>query len=225
MASTVCFPRKQPHGALPLLMVDKDWSKRGGIVGRGVLLDYASWAEKKGIQYNPMSRHQIFVKDLDEIAKDQGVELHPGDIMIVRSGWIKWYDAATPEDRYKHVTQGDEHIGLDGNAETIEWLWNHHFAAIAGGTFPLCALKAKTLYGLQLTLTNSDTIAFEAWPPKAPYREYHLLLLRMQDVLTKWAAQRSTTSASRSGASPLANSGTWRSCRSCARSTSDGASF
>ncbi|KAA6412073.1 MAG: hypothetical protein FRX48_04223 [Lasallia pustulata] len=98
------------------------WSKRGGIVGRGVLLDYAPWAEKKGIQYNSMSRHQIFVKDLDKIAKDQGVELRPGDILI----------AATPEDHYKHVTQGLEHIGVDGNADTVDWLWNHHFSAIAG---------------------------------------------------------------------------------------------
>lgn len=31
--------------------------------------------------------------------------------------------------------------------QTVEWLWNHHFAAVAG-----------------------DAIAFEAWPPKAPYR-------------------------------------------------------
>lgn len=69
-----------------------------------------------------MSRHQIFVKDLDEIAKDQGVELRPGDILIVRSSWIKWYDAATPEAHYKHVTQGHEHIGVDGNANTVEWL-------------------------------------------------------------------------------------------------------
>ena len=39
-------------------------------------------------------------------------------------------------------------MGVAGNAETVEWLWNHHFAAVAG-----------------------DTMAFEAWPPKPPYRE------------------------------------------------------
>ena len=33
----------------------------------------------------------------------------------------------------------------------MEWLWNHHFAAVAG-----------------------DAIAFEAWPPRAPYRSVFL---------------------------------------------------
>ena len=146
-----------------------DWSKSGGIIGRGVLLDYVSWAEKKGIQYNPMSRHQIFVKDLDEIAKEQGVQFHTGDILIVRSGFIKWYDAATTEERMEHVNQGHEFIGVDGNEETMEWLWNHHFAAIAGG---------KSNFAMMYPFSTNfwaDTIAFEAWPPKAPYRESYNL--------------------------------------------------
>jgi hypothetical protein len=58
----------------------------GGIVGRGVLLDYVRYAEKKGIKYDVMSRHQISVAAMKEMAQDQGTELKPGDIFIIRSG-------------------------------------------------------------------------------------------------------------------------------------------
>ncbi|ORY03953.1 putative cyclase-domain-containing protein [Clohesyomyces aquaticus] len=123
------------------------WSKRGGIVGRGVLLDYCSWAERHGIEYNAMSRHCITVKDLEAVAKEQGVTFMPGDLLIVRSGWIKWYNEHGQEDRIKYITNGKEYVGVEGSEETVEWLWNHHFSAIAG-----------------------DAIGFEAWPPKLPRR-------------------------------------------------------
>jgi len=123
------------------------WTERGGIVGRGVLIDYASWAEKKGIQYEATSRHEITVKDVEAIAKDQGVEFKPADILIIRSGWVKWYNGADDEGRIAKAKNGHEFVGLAGNEESVEWLWDHHFAAVAG-----------------------DAIAFEAWPPKAPYR-------------------------------------------------------
>ncbi|KAI9873333.1 MAG: hypothetical protein M1830_000536 [Pleopsidium flavum] len=98
------------------------WSKRGGIVGRAVLIDYASWAEQKGIQYSAISRHCISENDLDEIAKDQGVHFRPGDILIVRSGWVKWYNNATASERIKGAKEGHEFIGVEGTESSIEWL-------------------------------------------------------------------------------------------------------
>ena len=64
---------------------------------------------------------------------------------------MKWYEQANAEVRVKGARDGHEHVGVAGNEETVEWLWNHHFAAVAG-----------------------DAIAFEAWPPKAPYSEFFL---------------------------------------------------
>jgi hypothetical protein len=51
-----------------------------------------------------MTRHQISVDVLDDIAKDQGLELRPADILIVRSGFTKWYDSASDEDRVAKIT-------------------------------------------------------------------------------------------------------------------------
>ncbi|KAF1809940.1 hypothetical protein P152DRAFT_421986 [Eremomyces bilateralis CBS 781.70] len=140
------------------------WSKRGGIVGRGVLIDYCAWAEKKGIQYDPMSRHCIKLDDMKQIAKEQNIEFRQGDILIVRSGWIKWYEEATDEARTAKVSNGHEYVGVEGCPETIEWLWNNHFAAVAG-----------------------DAIGFEAWPPKFPNRLHdHLLALWGMPIGELW---------------------------------------
>ena len=90
-----------------------------------------------------MSKHPITVTDLEAIAKESGVELLAGDILIVRTGWIKWYEENNAEQRRKYITNGKEWAGVEGSEETLEWLWNKHFSAVAG-----------------------DSIGFELWPAK-----------------------------------------------------------
>lgn len=96
-----------------------------------MLLDYVEYAQRKNIQYSPMSDHAITVKELDEIAKDCGITLLPGDILLIRVGWTKWYDEHNEENREKYVTNAYAWAGVKGCEETLEWLWNHHFAAVA----------------------------------------------------------------------------------------------
>ena len=91
-----------------------------------------------------MSAHAISVETLGAIAAEQRLEFHEGDVLIVRSGWVKWYEEASDEDRLKYITNGKEWVGVEGSQDTVEWLWNQHFAAVAG-----------------------DTIGFEVWPPSS----------------------------------------------------------
>jgi Putative cyclase len=63
-----------------------EWTKFGGIVGRGVLLDYVAYAERHNIQYDPTSRFTISVADLDTMISEQNVTLKIGDILLIRSG-------------------------------------------------------------------------------------------------------------------------------------------
>ncbi|RFU74116.1 cyclase [Trichoderma arundinaceum] len=123
----------------------EDWSLRGGIVGRGVLIDYHQWAKDRQFPHPPVERTCITIAEIEEVARAQGLELRPADILIIRTGWTDWYNGASDTERTAGTT-GDKHIGLVGNEETIKWLWNHHFAAVA-----------------------SDSLAFEAWPTKPPY--------------------------------------------------------
>jgi len=111
-----------------------------------VLLDYLSWSQTQGISYKATDRHEISVADLDAVAASQNVELRPGDILIVRSGLVKWYNEASEEERTAGITNGHTYAGVEGTEKTVRWLWDHHFAAIAG-----------------------DAIAFEAWPPSGDF--------------------------------------------------------
>jgi hypothetical protein len=45
----------------------------------------------------------------------------------------KWYESATAEERDVKIRSAEKTwTGVQGSMETIEWLWNHHFAAVAG---------------------------------------------------------------------------------------------
>lgn len=130
-----------------------EWHKRGCVAGRGVLIDYASWAQRNGISYSPMEKNCIKVEDLEAIAKEQGVTFRPGDILLVRSGMVKWYNDTAPDVRDKATAGGHAFTGVEGSPESIEWLWNHHFAAIAG-----------------------DAIGFEAWPANPAWSKWSLFV-------------------------------------------------
>lgn len=64
------------------------WVEKGGIVGRGVLLDYVSYAKSKNIPINCFSTTTIPVSILKEIASIQGTTFQPSDILFVRTGWM-----------------------------------------------------------------------------------------------------------------------------------------
>ncbi|BFZ60311.1 hypothetical protein YB2330_001347 [Saitoella coloradoensis] len=140
-----------------------NWVERGGIVGRGVLIDWAAWADAKGIEYNPVSRHEIPVAELDEVAKAQGTEFKHGDILIVRTGFVRWHDNASTDERKAGTRDAANFIGVRADEDSKRWLWNHHFAAVAG-----------------------DTVAFEAWPPRDPILHEWLLSLWGTPIGEMW---------------------------------------
>jgi hypothetical protein len=70
-----------------------NWCERGGIVGRGVLVDWLRWYEhKNGKAPSPVTTHAITVEELEETLKWQGTETRPGDIMMIRSGYVRWHE-------------------------------------------------------------------------------------------------------------------------------------
>ncbi|KAL4906219.1 hypothetical protein BDW74DRAFT_177238 [Aspergillus multicolor] len=118
------------------------WHTRGGLVGRGVLLDYQAYADAKGITYSPFETHKITTAALEAVAEWEGVLLKQGDILIIRSGFTKGLqDAETPE-KQAECMASHRTVGVAGDEETAKWFWNKHFAAVAG-----------------------DAIAFECLPP------------------------------------------------------------
>ncbi|KZL83084.1 hypothetical protein CI238_09323 [Colletotrichum incanum] len=116
------------------------WHERGGVVGRGVLIDYKAYTEAKGIDYHPMDGYRITIEDIEAVAAHQGVEFKEGDIFLLRTGATSIIDSPSPADFAKMAQV--KLSGVHGTEETAKWFWNKHFAAVAG-----------------------DANAFEAYPP------------------------------------------------------------
>ncbi|CZR68622.1 uncharacterized protein PAC_18521 [Phialocephala subalpina] len=91
------------------------WVENGGIVGRGVLLDYAEWAERNSISIRPFE------------------SFHKGDILFIRSGFSSEYNKLSTTDQKALAERpSPDFIGLEATMETLEWIWNSGFAAVAG---------------------------------------------------------------------------------------------
>lgn len=110
------------------------WVKKGGIVGRGVLLDWLSWAETQNKEIpSPFTTHSIPVSELDAVAAAQGTTLKQGDILFVRTGWVQGYQRLADEEcKALADLKSPPAIGLESSEETLRWLWGHHFAAVVG---------------------------------------------------------------------------------------------
>lgn len=106
--------------------------ERGGIVGRGVLLDYHRWRARNSKPPAPVTEtFAITVEELDQVARSQNACFRPGDILIIRSGFMHWYKQASSAERAKAM-EGNQFIGVEPSQQTVEWFWDHHFAAVAG---------------------------------------------------------------------------------------------
>ncbi|KAH7057058.1 hypothetical protein B0J12DRAFT_402507 [Macrophomina phaseolina] len=118
---------------------------RAGIAGRGVLIDYASWAERQGIKYTTFSQHEIKLADILEIAKESNITFQKGDILFVRIGMTKEWEHVMDESakRAYAATSSPCHAGVEGTKDVLRWLWDTGFSAIAG-----------------------DAISWEVYPPR-----------------------------------------------------------
>jgi len=109
------------------------WVQNGGIVGRGVLLDYKSWADSRGIQVSPLSTSAITITDLKAVAAFQNTTILPNDILFIRSGYIKSMASLSNEDAATYAsTTSQPAIGVSSCEETLQWIWENEFAAVAG---------------------------------------------------------------------------------------------
>jgi len=126
-----------------------------GIAGRGVLLDHYAWAQRNGKPYDPVSGYAIPLAELLEVAKDEGVTFQPGDILLVRSGYITRYYELVKSDPGKLEALAHEPCfsGVEQSEEMKAFLHDNYFAAVGG-----------------------DAPAFEAWPRKTEWYLHEFLL-------------------------------------------------
>ncbi len=118
------------------------WARRG-IAGRCVLADVARWRASVGRPLRPDTAAAIEPEDLTATLAAEGVEVMPGDILLIRTGWLTWYRGLDPGTRAElAASRLPESCGLATGEHTARLLWNLHVAAVA-----------------------ADNPALEAWPP------------------------------------------------------------
>lgn len=102
-------------------------------MGRGVLIDYAGWAKSKGIEVSHLSTQEITVSDLEEIATAQGVSFKPNDILFIHTGYPQAL-GSLPASEAETYAKGipNAAIGVKSCEETLKWLWEKQFSAVAG---------------------------------------------------------------------------------------------
>ena len=119
-----------PEGARPPLGID-DWALRG-IVGRFVLLDVGRRRQEEGRPLDYGTKTPISARELDTVVEREGVEIRQGDILLLRFGWIGWYEQLSPPER---AALGTGEVfpspGLAAEEETARWLWDRRIAAVA----------------------------------------------------------------------------------------------
>ena len=117
------------------------WAKRG-IAGRGVLADVARWREAQGRPIAPNTADPIEPDDLTATLEAQSTTVEPGDVLLVRMGWLSWYRSLDTDGRRAYNESGHPNCGLRPCEPMWKLLWDLHIAAI-----------------------GADNPSVEVWPP------------------------------------------------------------
>ncbi|KAF2000730.1 putative cyclase [Amniculicola lignicola CBS 123094] len=128
------------------------WAK-AGIVGRGVLLDFVSFAKKHKIEYDPLDWYAVSLKHAKQMAQECKFEFQAGDIIFLRTGFTDAFEQATLDQKKSIMSKSPfQYPGFESTFDVLGFLWDTKIAAVAG-----------------------DCPGFEAWPPSE--QAMHQILL------------------------------------------------
>jgi kynurenine formamidase len=135
--------------------VETDGQSDDAIVGRGVLIDFYSFAKRS---YDPFSSRSITAEEIQACAKEQNIKFEYGDILIVRTGWSEAYRLLDQKARDEMGSKGTYELtfaGLARGDSMLELLHDNYFSSVA-----------------------SDAPSFESWPSEDKETLHSFLLPR-----------------------------------------------
>lgn len=138
----VTVAQLRASGDLSRLGVDH-WARRG-IVGRAVVLDVARERERQGRPLDLTVDDGISVEDLEQTRVAQGLTFEPGDVWLLRTGWLGWYETQ-PQSVRDALSAQKLRVRLPGlscSEAMAEYIFDHHPSALA-----------------------ADNVSVECWPP------------------------------------------------------------
>lgn len=133
------------------------WARRG-IAGRAVLLDVDALLGGAGAGFDPAQSRPVTVAELEAARQAAGVEFECGDIILLHTGYLRWYRERDREARVRLAEPGTlRSVGIERTEAMAAYLWDARVAAVAG-----------------------DNPAVEVWPPASaggPFGFLHRMLI------------------------------------------------
>lgn len=108
-----------------------DHLARRGVAGRAVVLDAEAVLSQRDPGYHPQSSLAITPADLEACRAAAGVAYEPGDVLVLNTGFLRWYLQATVRERTAGAA-GERLVttGLERTEAMVEYLWDSHPAAV-----------------------------------------------------------------------------------------------
>ncbi|MGH6989141.1 MAG: cyclase family protein [Stellaceae bacterium] len=104
-------------------------------VGRGVLIDAMRYRAAEGRPIEPLTRDVVTLADLEGALKAQNTRIEPGSVLLVRTGWMEAYEAASEAEKRAMAPMDKlKSVGVEASRELVAWLWDHRIAAIGTDT-------------------------------------------------------------------------------------------
>jgi sugar/nucleoside kinase (ribokinase family)/kynurenine formamidase len=133
------------------------WARRG-IAGRAILLDIDALLGGAGTGFDPSLTRAVTVAELEAAREAAGVEFVGGDMILLHTGYLRWYREQDSETRGRFAVPGQLHsVGIERSEAVAAYLWDARVVAVAG-----------------------DNPAVEVWPPDSaggPFGFLHRMLI------------------------------------------------
>lgn len=108
------------------------YAENGGIIGRGVLIDWLSWARAKDEVLPPFQTGAMQVEHLKAIVSENNIQIKPGDILFIRCGFTAAFNELSSSEQQNFPNrQPGGYLGLEATKDSLRWLWDCRFAAVA----------------------------------------------------------------------------------------------
>ncbi len=127
-----------------------------GIAGRAVLADLSRHFANIGRDWHPNRQQVVTPEEVEACLSAQGSPLRPGDILLVRYGWLEMFLSAPDTEARDAVLRPWSFSGLSGGEEMWAFLWENRLAAVA-----------------------SDSVVTEVWPLVEGKPSLHLAIARL----------------------------------------------
>ncbi|WP_240654096.1 cyclase family protein [Streptomyces sp. AcE210] len=104
------------------------------LAGRGLLIDIDGLFHERGTPLDHVTGPALTAALLDEALDAQGCRVEEGDLVLVHTGWARWYLTTDPATRAR-TRAARRATGFAQSRSFAAWCWDHRIALMATDTF------------------------------------------------------------------------------------------